>query len=309
MRALACGSVLLAASFASAVAFGQAPPPPAPEPPPPPEPAPPAPEPAAPTETVPAASTSADDSTPPPAVAPTAPAVPNSAPLETRRPGSTLVIGSRNAPPGTVTRSPFERDFDALPLTLEARFGFNTRLGSSFDDSVRESLLGPNFAFAGFLAWKPEYSLGVELEHSGLGRVRALSGQEAIDVQYSATGAWFAARVFPIRRERLDVFVNLRIGAVVQHLDAIGTRLVSSSNGTPAQAFKCSEWDGPGIGLGGAIGLSYRLSRHVSLLSRLDATGHRLSGDPLGNCAEGIGSVASVGANLGLAYEFETSPK
>ncbi len=208
-----------------------------------------------------------------------------------------------------MVHSEYERNYDALPLTLEARFGFNARLGRSFDDAADEGLLGTNFAIAGFLAWSPEYALGLELEHTGLGSVRGLSGQNSIDAEYSATGAWLAARVFPIRRERLDVFVNLRLGLILQHVDALGTRVDSTSITVPAQSFACSEWDGPGVGLGGAIGLAYRLSRRVAFITRVDATGERLSGDQLGTCADGIGTVSSLGGSLGLSFDIDTAPR
>jgi hypothetical protein len=196
-----------------------------------------------------------------------------------------------------------------LPLTLEARLGFNARLGSSFDDAAQEEHWGASYAFGSYIAWKPAFALGLELDHAGLGSVRALSGQNSTDNQYTTTGAWLAARVFPIRRERLDFFVNLRIGMVFQHVDALGTRAGSGSITVPAQSFACTDWDGPGIGLGGALGLAYRLGRHLSFVSRLDLNGQRLSGESLGTCADGIGSVASLSGSVGLAFEFETAPK
>jgi hypothetical protein len=220
-----------------------------------------------------------------------------------------LVLGARVAPVQPTTQSPYQLNYEALRVALEARFGFNARLGSSFAASAHERRVDTDFAFGGYLAWKPEFALGLELEQSGLGRARALSAQNSIDAEYSATGAWLAARVFPIRRERLDVFVNLRIGLVFQHVSALGTRQESLSITDPAVSFSCSEWDGPGAGLGGAVGLSYRLSRHVSVLSRVDATGARLSGETLGTCADGIGSVSSLGGSIGLAYEFEAAAK
>ena len=219
-------------------------------------------------------------------------------------------MGARPSPQAADVESPtdFRRDFSALPLTLEARFGFNARLGSSFDDAAREEHWGASYALASYLAWKPEFALGLELDHSGLGRVRALSGQTSVDNEYSATGAWLGARVFPIRTERLDFFVNLRVGMVWQHVDALGTR-ASSSITEPAQSFTCAEWDGPGIGLGGALGVAYRVGRHIAFVSRLELNGARLSGETLGTCADGIGSVASLGGSVGLAFEFETAPK
>ena len=210
-------------------------------------------------------------------------------------------------PPDVDSPSGFARDFRALPLSLEARLGFNARLGSSFDDATQEERWGASYAFAAYLAWRPEFALGLELDHSGLGRVRALSGQTSIDNEYTATGAWIGARAFPIRGERLDFFVNLRIGLVLQHVNALGTR--GDTIERPAQSFSCSEWDGPGFGLGGALGLAYRLGRHVAFVSRLDLSGARLSGESLGTCADGIGSVASLSGSVGLAFEFETAPK
>ncbi|HEY5377184.1 MAG TPA: hypothetical protein VIK01_26070, partial [Polyangiaceae bacterium] len=239
------------------------------------------------------------------AAAPAAP--PISAPLDERRPATTLAVSSQDAPVPPAAPARFARDYDALPVTIEARFGLNTRLGASFDDAAHEQLLDSTFALAAYLAWSSEYAVGLEFEHAGLGRVRGVSDESSIDTQYSATGGWLAARVFPWRNERWDVFVNLRLGLVFEHVDTLGTRPTSTSITVPPSAFSCSVTDGPGFGLGGALGATFRLSRHVSVLSRLDATGERLSGDVLGTCADGIGSVTTVSGTLGVAYEFETS--
>jgi hypothetical protein len=227
-------------------------------------------------------------------------------PLDERRPATTLAATAREAPvQPTVNR--FALDYDAWPIAIEARFGFNARLSSSFDSSDDE-LLDTNFALAAYLAWSPEYAFGVELEQTGLGRVRALSDENSIDAAYSSTSAWLAARVFPWRGERWDFFLNLRLGLAFQHVDALGTRQDPTLIAVPATSFSCSAWDGPGIGLGAALGLDYRIARHVSFVTRLDATGDRLSGDELGTCAEGIGSVTSLGGSIGLAYIFESAP-
>jgi len=315
--------LLLAASFSSSLALAQPVAPesartapaapaaaaapesaPAAPPPPPPEPAP--------TE-LPAAAPAAV----PPATSEPAPASPAAvgsatATATATAPGASEVAPDETAkarPPAGDSQKNFERDFSALPLTLEARLGFNARLGSSFDDAAEEEHWGASYAFASYIAWSPRYALGLEVDHVGLGSVRALSAQNSSDNQYTATGAWIGARVFPIRGERLDFFVNLRLGMVFQHVDALGTRSVSDSITVPAQSYSCTAWDGPGLGLGGALGLAYRLGRHFSFVSRLDLTAQRLSGEPLGTCADGIGSVASLSGSVGLAYEFETAPK
>jgi len=299
MRVAGSWSLLLAASFTSGLALAQpvAPPPPPPPPPPASE------EPAATPE--PSASPSETTDTSPE----TGAAPPNTAPLEERRPATVLAVGASPTPPGVDSDRDFRRNYDALPLTLEARFGFNARLDSNFGDGAQENHWGPSYAFAAYLALNREFSLGLELDHVGLGRVRALTGQNSIDSEYGATGAWLGARVFPIRRERLDMFVNLRVGLVFQQVDARGTRADATNITVPARSFACNEWDGPGFGFGGAFGVAYRLGRRVSFVSRVDLTGARLSGDTLGECAAGIGSVASLGGSVGLTYEFETAPK
>jgi len=200
----------------------------------------------------------------------------------------------------------FDHDYEAWPLSLEARLGFDSRLSNAFDGAADEGLAGFGYAFGGYLQWAPEYAVGIELEHTGLGRARALSGQNSVDSEYSSNSAWLAARVFAWHNERLDLFVNLRVGLALQHVSALGTRQEQTFT-TPAVSFSCSESDGPGLGLGGAVGLAYRLSRRFSLLTRLDATGERLSGETLGNCTNGIGSVSSVGGSLGLSFALDTT--
>ena len=291
MRVAGPWSLLLAAGFTSSLVHAQ---PAGPNPPPPSAPSePPAPAPP------PAAETTAAPSAPSPPAA-TSLALPDT---EATPSDTGAKLAPTAEPPSHLTR-----DFHALPLTLEARLGVSARLGSTFDDATQEEHWGASYAFAAYLAWRPQFALGMELDHSGLGSVRAQSGQASTDNQYTATGAWLSARVFPIRRERLDLFVNLRVGMVWQHVDALGTREAASIT-EPAQSFACTAWDGPGLGLGGALGLAYRLGRHVAFVSRVDLSAARLSGESLGTCADGIGSVASLGGSVGLAFEFETVPK
>jgi hypothetical protein len=314
MRVPGSWSLLLAASFTSSLALAQpaasgapAAPPPEPAPPSPPEPTPAPPPPADDTAPTSAASAAPGDTA---GAAPQTGVTPaKTATLAEVRTGTTSPVGVSPAAANADPPSDFSRDFQALPLTLEARLGFNARLGSSFDDATEEERWGATYAFAAYFAWKPEFALGLELDHSGLGSVRALSGQDSIDNQYSATGTWLGARVFPIRRERLDFFVNLRVGMVFQHVSAFGTRETSGSITEPARSYSCSEWDGPGIGLGGGLGIAYRLGRQISFVSRVDLSGARLNGESLGTCADGIGSVASLSGSVGLAFEFETAPK
>jgi hypothetical protein len=288
MRVPGSWRFLLAAGFASNLALAQ--------------PVAPAPEPAADEPSPPAEA-------PPPASEPAASPRPAAATAPAARDTEVTPSDTRAALPPLEPPSNFNRNYHALPLTLEARLGFNARLGSSFDGATQEERSGASYAFAAYLGWRREFALGLELDHNGLGSVRALSGQNSIDHQYTATTAWLAARAFPIRRERLDFFVNLRVGMAFQHVDAFGTRQSVGSITVPAQSYTCSEWDGPGVAIGGGVGAAYRLGRHVSFASRLDLSGARLSGEGLGTCADGLGSVASLSGSVGLAFEFETAPR
>ncbi len=312
MRAFGCGSALIGTCFiaSSAVAAPilerpgspaeQSPP--APSPSPPSSPTPPEPAPA------PTPSTSEEAPAAPPTGTPTLPSSPGiTAPFDDRRPATTLGVSAQHtAGPGAAPRR-FDHTYGAW-LGFEARFGFNTRLSNSFDASSNEQLLDSTVALGAYLAWSPAYAVGIELEHAGLGRVRGLSGQSSSDADYTASGAFLGARLFPWRSERWDLFVNLRVGLAWQHVDALGTRQASDSIIVPPTSFACSEWDGPGPALGGAVGAALRLSRHFSVQSRVDATAERLNGDAMGSCASGIGSVATLSGTLGLAYEFEAAP-
>ncbi len=317
MRALGGGLLVLSLSFVSLPASAQsaspsepavpvAPAPPADPVPPPPAPEPPTPEPPPPAPS----STTIEPAAPPPTPVGNPTTVPTTqesvAPLDEKRPATTLAATAREAPAAPEVRR-FDVDYEALPLTLEARFGFNARLGSSFDNTSDDEQVDTAYAIGAYLAWKPEYALGLELEHTGLGRVRALSGENSSDTEYSSTSAWLAARVFPWRSERLDLFVDLRLGLAMQHVDALGTRETSTSITEPATSFSCSEWDGPGIALGAALGLNLRISRHVAFVTRLDAAGERLNGDVIGTCADGIGTTTSLAGSVGLSYTIETA--
>ncbi len=311
MRALVSGSALLTTCFIASQSVAapiaerpaspveQGPPTPSPTPPSSPSPSP-SPSPAAPTP-----STSEEAPAAPPTGTPTLPSSPEiTAPFDDRRPATTLGASAQHTTGPGAPPNRFARNYGAL-LGIEARFGFNTRLRSRFDSSANEQLLDSTFALGAYVAWSPRYALGIELEHAGLGRVRGLSGQSSLDADYTANSAFLGARFFPWRSDRVDFFVNLRIGLAWQHVDVLGTRQDSSSIIVPPTSFTCSEWDGPGLGLGGAVGAALRLSQRFSVQSRVDATALRLNGDALSSCAGGIGSVATISGTLGLAYDFE----
>jgi len=202
---------------------------------------------------------------------------------------------------------PFPRERFNLPFTLEGRGGFVARLSESAGAFDQEQVFGGAFGIGGWIEPSEEFAFGVELDHTGLGNARDLSGLNSLDAEYSVTSAWLGTRVFPIRKKSADVFVALRVGLGWQSLSATGTRDRLPTT-APAEVFSCSEAEGPGFSLGGGIGLNLRVSRRVSFVPRIDFSGQQLSGEVLGSCAVGIGSVTAAALTLGVGYDFELEP-
>jgi hypothetical protein len=241
---------------------------------------------------------------------PERPAVPSPnepAPPEKATPSEPRVA-SQNKDEGVDDKRLRARDFSALPLSLEFRFGVNARLGASDNAFSEEELYDTAFGLGGWLSWNKAFSVGLEVEHSGLGRGTASSGDSAINTSYSMTNLWAGARVYPYRSERVDLYVSLRLGLAVQHLRAVGLRH-DGPVGVPARSFACSDTDGPDLGFGGGLGSVFRLSRAAALFLRGDLVGQRLSGEVLSDCAVGVGSVTTAMVTGGFAYEFELDPQ
>ncbi|HEY4158172.1 MAG TPA: hypothetical protein VGM29_08745 [Polyangiaceae bacterium] len=250
--------------------------------------------------------------TPAPAAPPQQPApTPQQTPASNASapPAVELSLSALNAP-GSADRSaevPFKRrNYAAMPLLIDARYGVDARLASAFG-GTQEELLDSTFALGVALSMSAELAATFDIEHAGLGRVNALTGQTSVDASYSVTTPWLGLRAFPWHSERVDLFLSLRAGLAIEHVSAVGTRQ-SALFVAPATPFSCSETADPGFAISGGVGLIYRLSQHLSFMSRFDGEGYRITGDALGNCALGIGAVTAANLSVGVGYEFETAP-
>jgi hypothetical protein len=244
----------------------------------------------------------AESATPPESQTTPAVSAPATAPVVS---SSVAQNADRNAQDG---RRGDSRERLNLPLTFEARAGLSARLGGSAATFDEEELFATAYGLGAWLEPSQELAFGLELEHAGLGNARDLSGLSSVDVEYSVTSAWLATRVFPTRKQRVDAFVALRLGLGWQSVSATGTREQFPTT-APARVFSCSEREGPGLSLGGGAGLNLRVSRRVSLVPRVDFVGQRLTGEALGSCALGVGSVTAAAATLGLGYAFDVEPE
>lgn len=298
MLGFGCALILLGASVP---ALGQLPAAPAPaqEPPPPepPAPGPPPPEPApqeAPSQPESPAQPSPE---PPPPVA-----TPEPPPAPAKVEQSDVVIEAQDQKKDA-PREPFARA--RSPITLDARLGFSWRPegDAGFDD---EDTLGSELGASLYFELKREIAAGIELERTSLGRGTAITGLDSVSVDYTATAALLGFRAYPLRRELLDVFVGFQVGAAVQSVSAAGTR--NNGGVLPASVYECSGWDQPALVIGGGIGARFMLSERWGVTARVNATGRRLNGELVDDCARGIGTVTSVSGGLGIGYDFDMDP-
>jgi hypothetical protein len=234
----------------------------------------------------------APDKTPEIAPAPEAPAPASSAP----EPAAVWPAEPKHEPaepPSLRARS---------PLTLEGRLGFLVRpdSGAGFD---HESNVGAELGLSLYLQLKRELAAGLEIERASLGRGTAINGLDSVGIDYTVSSAMLGIRAFPKRSELFDVFVGLQVGVGIQSVSAAGT----ANNGAllPASPYTCGATDAPAFQLGGGVGARLMLSPRWGLSARINATGRKLTDEPIETCAQGIGTATTLSAGLGLGYDFD----
>jgi hypothetical protein len=264
----------------------------------------PAPEPGAPAP--------AADSLPDPVTAPES--APASAKIPEGAPESPAPFATRPAARApAVGASDSRADAPALPawirahrpLTLEARLGLLWRPESSggFDD---ETHLGTDLGLSGYLDLSRVLAAGLEVEHASLGRGSALAGQNTVSTDFSVTSASIGVRAYPKRSDMLDLYVGLQLGMGIQHVSSAGTRVSAALQ--PGASFSCGASDSPGFQIGGGVGARLMISPRWGIGARVNATGRRLTGDFVGDCAQGLGTATTLSASLALGYDFDLDP-
>jgi len=152
-----------------------------------------------------------------------------------------------------------------------------------------------------------ELAAGIEVDHVGLGRGTALTGLSSVSVDYTVTSAMLGFRAYPYRRELFDVFVGLQLGVGLQGISATGTSSGGSVVAAPVP-YACDATDSPALQLGGGIGARLMLAPRFGVSARINAALRRLSSDVIDDCARGLGSATTVGASLGIGYDFDLDP-
>ncbi len=193
---------------------------------------------------------------------------------------------------------------DGHALGIEGLVGLAARIGSINDGFGDEEHFDTALQLSGWLSLSSEWALGLELEHSGLGRATATEGLNSVSVEYDVTYLWLGARVFPWRSDMAEVFLNMRVGLGWESLDANGTRDQLPTTAAP-QIYSCSATDGPGLGFGAGLGGAYHFGPKLSVVGRVDGMGRRQTSEFIDDCAIGSGAVTSVNFGAGLMYVFD----
>jgi hypothetical protein len=250
----------------------------------------------------------------PPAASPTAAAA---APEESAPTAAAPPVGSRDVasvsvsaqPSRSVEDSGASEDRGAPPpettLGFELDGGFGARLGSAsdygFTSGERTGLVfGPSVWLAPARIW----AVGLGYERSTLGTDSTQPSLGAISVKRDLDAVWLSGRAFPWRTDSMGVFVALGLGVSWQHLHADGTRVPEGSV-SPGSTFDCGGSDGPGLALGGGLGLDVDLDRNLAFVTQVQAAGHRHTSETLDACAPGSGSLTLVSGRIGFAYRFD----
>jgi hypothetical protein len=241
---------------------------------------------------------------------PSAPPAPGNAPPPAETAPAPSPVAPSSVAPATVVEDSGSDDHAETPppeltLGLELDGGFGTRLGSSsdygFSSGERGGLV---FGPSAWLAPSRLWAVGVGYERSSLGSDSTQPTLGTLSVERELDAVWLGGRAFPWRTDSMGVFVSIGLGVSWQHVQANGTRVAEGSIGA-GSTFDCSGSDGPGLALGGGIGLDVDLDRNLAFVTQLGAAGHRHTSDTLDACAPGSGTLTLVSGRIGFAYRFD----
>lgn len=264
----------------------------------------PAAQPAAPA--APAAPATAPAAAPPAAAAPAPAAAPAAQPAPAFAP-TTAPAPAATADQGAGVGAKAKKHPPEKTLGIEVDAGTSARLdsappGSSSHESV-------NLTYGGGVWFAPArlYSLGLSFQHAGIGSDTSSPIGNTVSVARDLNTLWLGGRAYPLRNDKIGLYIQLNLGATWQHLDASGTVLTNQQMVATVHPFECSASQGPGFAIGGGVGGDIDLNSHLAFLANAGLSAHRLSSNPsdLGGCAPGSGSVAEFGARIGFMYRFD----
>jgi hypothetical protein len=188
-------------------------------------------------------------------------------------------------------------------LGVEAMFRGGSRVGSSSLAADSEQKAGLGFDLGAWFRIARAFSLGLDLRRFDLGSISSTSGTSTVNAGYATTALELGGRVYPFRWSGAELYLGLHVGLAWQDVDANGLR--PSVNLEPPQVFECSDSAGPGLALGAELGGAFQLTRAFWLVGNVSGDGYGLTSEMIGTCVNGIGSITTISAGIGLLLAFD----
>jgi hypothetical protein len=153
---------------------------------------------------------------------------------------------------------------------------------------------------------QPRVSLGLTIEHAGLGKERFAieANGDSLDARYAVDTLWLAGRLY-FSDTRPAAYLGAGAGPSVVRVRAQGTRS-SATFSVPGEPYQCARFGNPGGGVYVAGGVEAELTEAFLFTAQARVAGHFMSAsdDALGSCGPGVGPSVSGAARVGLRYRF-----
>lgn len=192
-------------------------------------------------------------------------------------------------------------------LAPEAGLSLTDRVGEASTGYPIDRRLRGGYRLGGSWGMSRSFTLGLFYERSGAGREEIAYADTgyASSTSRSLHAVIADLRVFALRSASTRLFVELDAGFSLEAVEQSGVRLDPGP-----KAYRCTASSGPSALLGVAVGGEVELGGSFALVGRAFGVAHRLGDAPLSDgaglpCAPGAGSLAQLGASLGLAYRFD----
>lgn len=193
----------------------------------------------------------------------------------------------------------------APPAPIDLELGGVLGMGLRADDGPHFEMVeraGLAYGVSAFVTVEPEFSLGLALEHTDLGRERSAVGEAgAVEVVRDLNAAWAAVRLNLVRGAAGELGVLFGPGLAWQSADAAG--VAAPTRG--AVTFTCAASGAAGLALRAGLGGSLALGGGLFLNAGATLDNIQLSSDLLDGCVFGAGSATIFGLRGGFTYRFD----
>ncbi len=258
--------------------------------------------------------TPAEAGSPEPASAPATEPEPATEPAPAPTPASEPAPASTSEPapdaagkPITLTRAPAGPPPWGVDgpyvLELHARLGAGLRLDEPplyRADRVGGLLLGVGLG----LELSQHVALGLAYEHLELGSESSgVLPTGAVDVTRGLHSGWLDLKLYPVRVERIGLYLAIAAGLSVQEADLTASLWRAHDPGASVEVF-CGASD-VGFALKGAVGFDAIIGPGVRVMLESGLANHRLSDELLDGCSPGAGTATVLAAIGGLGYAWD----